>query len=171
MTDVEAGSVSRPPSADPHVLQPGHSPTPFTADEIRRGCPPGRTIRLLVESAAGEPHVRLSRFLEGDEEGADIEAMRLTTDGEPMGPPEKRRTTWLELQAHASFPSGQTTVEPEVIDIPIGRLACLRYTVDDGSSVHTFWFATTLPGMPVRFTTQEAGVVTTTVTMIGDDRE
>ena len=29
---------------DPHVLGPGLAPTPFTADEIRQGCRPGRPV-------------------------------------------------------------------------------------------------------------------------------
>jgi hypothetical protein len=36
--------------SDPHVLGPDLTPTPFTADETRHGCPEGRLIRLRVES-------------------------------------------------------------------------------------------------------------------------
>jgi hypothetical protein len=59
---------------------------------------------------------------------------------------------------------------PERIEIPVGTLDCLRYTLIDGETMQTFWFATTAPGMPVRFTTQEAGRVTSTVTMVADDQ-
>ena len=31
-------------AGDPHVLGPGLAPTPFTADEIRQGCRPGRFV-------------------------------------------------------------------------------------------------------------------------------
>ena len=37
-------------TADPHQLRPDHLPTPFSADEIRVGCP-GRTVRSLVTPA------------------------------------------------------------------------------------------------------------------------
>jgi hypothetical protein len=32
----------------------------------------------------------------------------------------------------------------------MGPLDCLRYVVTDGDDVDTFWFARSLPGMPVR---------------------
>ncbi len=35
--------------ADPHILHPDHAPTPFTADEIRTGCPAGRTVTMAVD--------------------------------------------------------------------------------------------------------------------------
>jgi hypothetical protein len=154
---------------DQHVLDSEHAPTPFTAAEIRSGCPEGRAIRLLVEPADGEPFVRVTRFLHCDESGADQEALRLTISGDSVEPARAYRSAWVELQAHASFPSDRTTIKEETIDIPIGTLDCLRYTVRDGSSVQTFWFATTLPGMPVKFTTHENGRLVTAVTMIGND--
>ena len=40
---------------DPHVLSPDLLPTPFSADEIRDGCPAGRTCRTLVEPADAKP--------------------------------------------------------------------------------------------------------------------
>lgn len=43
------------PTEDPRVVQPGHAQTPFTADEIREGCPTGRTIGLLVEPPDADP--------------------------------------------------------------------------------------------------------------------
>jgi hypothetical protein len=153
---------------DPHILGPGQAPTPFTADEIRQGCPPGRTIRLLVELNGAEPFVRINRFTDCDAHGATLERMRLGADGEPMDPVEAHRSTWLELQAHASFPADRSTIVPETIEIPIGVLECLRYTVTDGSSVETFWFAKSAPGMPVKVVGREAGRVTGTVTMIDD---
>jgi hypothetical protein len=151
---------------DPHILEPGRAPTPFTAVEIRRGCPAGRTIRLLVESEDIEPLLRINQFVECDERGATIERTRFTTDGEPLGPPEADRTTWAQLQAHASFPADQTSILPETSETPLGVLECLRYTVTDGSTVQTFWFAKETPGMPVRSKTQTAGRVTSTVTMM-----
>ena len=153
---------------DEHILAPGHAPTPFTADEIRRGCPPGRTIRLLVESEGHEPLIRTNRFVSCDDEGAVIERARLTTEGEPTGPVETDHATWAELQAHASFPVEHTDVEPERIELPIGTLDCLRYRVRDGSSIQTFWFAVSAPGMPVKYTTEESGRLSTVVTMVAD---
>ena len=153
---------------DPHILGPGQASTPFTAGEIRQGCPSGRTIRLLVEPDGQEPFIRVNRFVDCDADGATIERTRVGASGEPIGPPEAHRSTWLELQAHASFPADRTTIVPEALAIPIGRLECLRYTVTDGSSVDTFWFAKSAPGMPVKVIGREAGRVTSTVMMIDD---
>ena len=145
---------------DPHILGPGLTPTPFTAAEIRDGCPPGRTIRLLVEDDGEPPHVRYNRFVDCDEAGALLERGR---EGEPG---ERSRSTWAGLQAHAAFPVAATTVEPDTIDIPLGVLDCTRYTVRDDDGVTVFWFAPAYPGMPVRFSRVEDGRTIATTTMI-----
>ncbi len=152
---------------DPHVLGPGLAPTPFTADEIRAGCPAGRTIRLLVEDDGAQPGIRYNRFVECDESGALIERGR---DGEPG---ERSRSTWAGLQAHAAFPIEATTIRYDTIDIPLGVLDCVRYTVrdeDDGDGITEFWFAPAYPGMPVRYTRIEHGRAVGTTTMIESSR-
>jgi hypothetical protein len=116
---------------DPHQLQPGHAPTPFVADEIRAGCPVGRTIRLLVDGE-GESYVCVQRFAACDESGATIESWREGDDGRVAGQKASRRSTWLELQGHASFPAANTQIAPDELELPIGRLRCLRYTVRAG---------------------------------------
>jgi len=155
---------------DPHILGPGLTPTPFTADEIQRGCPVGRTIRLLVEAEGEKPFLRTNRFVACDEVGATIESARLTIDGQPMGPAEASRSTWLELQSHASFQAARTDIMPEAINIPLGVLDCLRYTVSDGSTIKSFWFAREAPGMPVKYIRHEAGRVVSSVTMIANTK-
>jgi len=152
--------------ADPHILGPGLLPTPFTADEIRQGCPDGRRIRLLVEIDGKDPFLRTNRFDAVDADGATITSRRLAMDGTPLAPAEADRTTWRQLQEHASFPADRTTITLDVIELPIGTLECLRYTRTDGATTSTFWFAKSAPGMPVRYTTEVAGHVTSTVTMV-----
>ena len=61
-------------TADPHQLRPDHLPTPFSAEEIRVGCPPGRTVRSLVIQPRSEPYVHVTRFVAGDAEGAEQES-------------------------------------------------------------------------------------------------
>jgi hypothetical protein len=156
-------------ASDPHVVELGHAPTPFTAEEIRHGCPAGRTIRLRVESAGGETLVRTTRFVDCDEQGAIQERALFSVDGEPLGPVQTDRSSWAELQAHASFPAARTAISEEPLDTPLGRLDCLRYTVADRSTVETLWFATAKPGMPVRFVSEVDGQITNAVTMIGDE--
>ena len=151
---------------DERVLAEGRAPTPFTAAEIRDGCPSGRMIRLLVEPATQDPYVRVHRFIDTDEEGALQESSRLTADGAPLGEPETHRVTWRGLQAHASFADAHTTIEREPLETNMGLLDCLRYTVDTGDGIDTYWFAIALPGMPVKYTNSHGGEVTNTVTMI-----
>ena len=150
---------------DPHVLEPGTAPTPFTADEIRDHCEAGKTIRVRIEIAEEEPVVRQNRYVDLDDSGATLERSQLSLDGTPIGEPEADRVTWLDLQSHASFPAGVTTIEPERIETPLGELDCLRYTVLDGAIEKVFWFATALPGMPVRTETRDDGRIVMTVTM------
>jgi hypothetical protein len=157
----------RPESAaDPHVMAPGHAPTPFTADEIRRACPVGRALRLLIEPADGPPLHRLNRYVRSDEYGATIERSGVGADGEPDGPPDVDEVSWHDLQRHASFPADQTTIEPETIETPLGAKECRRYTVTDGTARQVFWFAVDVPGMPIRYLTEESGRVVMTVSII-----
>lgn len=153
---------------DPHVLGPDVLPTPFTADEIRGGCPTGRLTRMRVESPDAAPYERFSRFVDCDDEGATMERGP-AADGEPAGESQHARTTWLDLQAHAAFPRSQTTVASDVIETPLGRLDCLRYTVLGGSDTVMFWFDTSRPGMPVRVVTERDGHPVETSTMIADE--
>ena len=140
---------------DPHVLAPDHAPTPFTAAQIRDACRPGLTLDVRVDG--DHPMTWRTRYLTCDDEGATFER---TTDG---GSPEPGQARWLELQEHASFPLAQTTIEPERIETPLGVLDCLRYTVRDGDVEKVLWFATSLPGMPVRMTTRRDGRVVATL--------
>ena len=154
---------------DPHVLDPGHAPTPFTADEIRIGCPSGRTIRLRVEVEGETSFQRVSRFADCDESGATLERFGLSLDSAPLGETETNRVTWLDLQAHASFPAAITTIEPDRIETAIGELDCLRYTVRDGSTDNVFWFANDVPGMPIRYLTRADGRVVSTVSVVANE--
>jgi hypothetical protein len=133
------------------------APTPFTADEIRAGCPAGRVIELLVEEADQPPHHRTNHFIDTDEAGATVEH---TPSGATV------RSTWAEMQAHASFPEAVTTIDQDTIEIPLGTLDCHRYTVRDGDTVMTFWFSPAYPGMPVRYRQEENGSVLSQTTML-----
>ena len=156
------------PSMDPHVLQPGHAPTPFTAEQIRTRSTEGRVKHIRVESADEATYVRLVRFVDCDDDGATLERVRLTADGAPDGAVERSRVTWFGLQSHASFPADRTAIEEERIDTPAGTYDCLRYTVDEDDGVGVFWFAKAAPGMPVRYTRWVGGEVVSTTTVIAD---
>jgi hypothetical protein len=155
-------------SRDPHFLAPGRAPTPFTADEIRAGCPAGRTTRLRVEVVGEAAFHRLSRFVECDEAGATLERSRLSLDGSVLSEPEVDRVTWRGLQGHASFAADDTTIEADRIETAIGELDCLRYTVREGTTDEVFWFAKDLPGLPIHCLTRTDGRVATTVSVVED---
>ena len=156
------------PTDDPHVLAAGTAPTPFTADEIRAGCPEGRTITLLVEPADGPAWRRVNRFVHADPEGATLQRWRVGADGEVDGEITAARTTWLQFQGHASFPEDTVAIAPDTVELPMGTFEALRYTVDDADGVTTFWFAHAFPGMPVRYESSVSGGVERT-TMIRND--
>ncbi len=173
MTSDEPASdrdVNGEPSADPHVLAAGTAPTPFTAAEIRSGCPEGRTITLLVEPATGPSWLRVNRFVDTDEDGAILQRWRLGPDGQREGAIDSTRLTWLQLQGHASYLADAVTIAPDTVDLPMGTFEALRYTVDDEDGVATFWFAWAFPGMPVRYESPADGAGVDRTTMVGNDQ-
>jgi hypothetical protein len=136
------------------VLDPGHAPTPFTAAEIRAGCPEGRMVTVRNVDSNRQVSYWTTTFTACDETGTVLVNQAVDGEGSPVGEARRFKTTWDELQGHASFPAGQTTVTQEPIATPLGQLDCLRYEIDDGESIRTLWFATDLPGLPIK--TQEA---------------
>ena len=155
---------------DPHRLEAGHLPTPFTAAEIRDHSLPGRTVRSLIVKAGVEPYVRVMRVVSADADGGVREFWTETADGRPLTEPEREHSTFLELQGHASMPADTTRIDEETIDIPAGRYDCLRYTRVDGDTIDTFWFATSAPGAPMRFEKRIAGELVFSSTAIEDRR-
>jgi len=153
---------------DPYRLHPEDLPTPFTAEQIRGGCPPGRTVRSLVIEAGSDPYISVTRFVAGDTEGGDQEHWRETPDGRRLTPTERSRSTWLEFQGHASMPAATTRITEEDIEIRAGRYACLRYTRAEGDTVSTFWFARSAPGMPLKFEERVNGMLVFSSTAIED---
>ena len=139
---------------DPHRLSPDHLPTPFTAAEIRAASPAGRTLRYRIARAGQDVIVRVTRYVSSDDDGAVRESWDESVDGGRLTSPERDRSSWRELQRHASFPAATTERAEEEIAIPAGRFVCLRYTRIDEKGTWRFWFARDLPGQPVRFEQQ-----------------
>lgn len=116
------------------------------------------------------PYVHVTRFLTGDDEGSDQESWTETPDGTRLTDPSTSHSTWREFQGHASMPADRTEVVDETIDLPMGRFDCLRYTRTDEDGVSVFWFATTAPGMPLRFEQRVDGETVFSSTTLSDDR-
>jgi hypothetical protein len=155
---------------DPHLLRPDHLPTPFSAAEIRDAFQPGREVRSRLVRAGEEPVVRVRRSISGDSEGGVYEFWTESEAGQPLSEPVRDRSTWLELQGHASMPADQTVIEDVTIEVPMGRYEGRRYTRTSGDEVDTFWFAMELPGAPVRFEQRVRGELVFSSTAIEDRR-
>ena len=140
--------MSLPPDAN--RIRPDDLPTPFSATEIRAGCPLGRTIQLRSEARWGELTFRWIRFVEVDADGAVQEFQSTDAEGFPIGEPTRQRSSWLDLQQHASQPASTTAIHEVELELPFSKEACWRYTVTDHDKSKTFWFAKARPGMPVQ---------------------
>lgn len=151
---------------DPLRLSPDHLPTPFTAAEIRTACPAGRMLRYRIARAGQDAIVRVTRYVSSDDDGAVRESWHESVDGRRLTSPERDRSSWPELQRHASFPAATTTRAEEEIETPAGRFVCLRYTRIDEQGTWRFWFARDLPGQPVRFEQQVSHDTVFTATLI-----
>jgi hypothetical protein len=158
-----------PMPPESHRLRPDHLPTPFSAAQIRHGCPAGRTIRMREESPGEPPAFRTVRFVEVDEDGAVQEYQPTDAEGRPMGEPSRRRSTWLDLQRHASQPADATTVDEVELTVPFGAFPCWLYTVEAPDARRLLWFAKQLPGHPVQIEEWVDGVLTARSTMVGSE--
>jgi hypothetical protein len=141
--------MALPPES--HRLQPDHLPTPFSAEQIRIGSPVGRRI-LMREGAPNEPPTyRRIVLVANDAEGATHEYTPTDADGLPMGPSVERRSSWLELQAHASQPAATTSCDETTLELAWGTEDCWRYVARDEDGETRLWFAKPVAGMPVLF--------------------
>jgi hypothetical protein len=159
--------MSLPP--DGNRIRPDHLPTPFSAADIRAGCPVGRTIQLRSEGPGGELSFRRIRFVEVDAAGAVQEFQSIDAGGLPIGEPTRRRSSWLDLQQHASQPASATEIDEVDLALPFGTEACWRYTVGGRDERVTFWFAKGRAGMPVQVEQQVGGELVSRSVVIADE--
>jgi hypothetical protein len=146
----------------------GAAPTPFTAHEIREGCPPGRETRLRLVTMADAPTITVNRFVNTHRDGGQHETWTEDEAGMRITGPKRSEFRWTDLQAHASFPAASTDIEVETITTELGTFECDRYVVTSDNSVSTFWFAKDLPGLPIRFNTVTDDQTVVTATLISN---
>jgi hypothetical protein len=158
--------MSLPPDAN--RMQPDHLPTPFSAADIRAGCPAGRTIRLQSEEG-GNVTFRRIRFVKVDADTAIQEFQATDAEGRSIGEPTLRRSGWLDLQSHASQPASATIIDEVDLALPLGTEACWRYMVGTRDEGVTLWFAKSRAGMPVQVEERVGGELVSRSVMIGDD--
>ena len=159
--------MSLPPDAN--RIQPDHLPTPFSAADIRAGCPLGRTILLQSQAPGSEPTFRQIRFVDVDDEGAVQEFQSTDAGGHTLGEPTRHRSSWIDLQRHASQPASATVIDEVELALPFGTEPCWRYTVNVGDERATFWFAKGRPGMPVQVEKRVGGELVSRSLVIADE--
>lgn len=138
----------------------GKAEPPFSAAEIRAATAPGRTYHYRM-GVGDEVHERLMVFVRVDDEGAEIEHRVLGPDGEVAETTPARRSTWQDLEGHATYPRAGTTVSEVEITVPAGTFAGWLYEVreqtDKGPQLTRAWFARELPGAPVKHQVEVGG--------------
>jgi len=159
-----AAAPDEKPAEDPRRMQPGHAPTPYTAEELRKACPEGRTDVFRVERKDGVV-LLTNTFLKCDEKGTEVESATAKEDGTKLGG-GKKTSTWKELQAHASSPEADTKITEETVEVPAGKFECWLYVVSQGTSVRRMHFAKKLPGPPVKMVMETDGKTSLTMTLL-----
>ena len=108
-----------PPEAN--RMRPDSVPTPFSAEEIRKGCPNGRINTFRIENPGKDPHLNYQRFHDGTKDAANVESYRTTREGKLIGKKASHEWPWKSLQAHASSPKATTTITEGKIETPAGN--------------------------------------------------
>ncbi len=154
-------------NADARRLRPDHAPTPFTAEEIRKACPEGRTDTYRIERRSEKPWKYTVKFLKCDRDGADVESTNTLEDGKTKT--TKDRQAWVDFLTQASFPEIDTKITEETIEVPAGKFECWLYTVQkregDAATVRMY-FAKKLPGPPIKMTSEELGKTVFSMTLL-----
>jgi hypothetical protein len=163
------GVETRKP-AEANRMESGHAPTPFSAEEIRSGCPKGRKIVFQVEMFGKPLLFRTTEFVSADEKGTVMETLTKGSDGKQIGKRQMVIAKWKELQAHASFPEARTEIRTEKYTTPAGTFDCWLYTVKETKAGKTnekrLWFAISLPGPPVCYEEKADGRLTYRLIML-----
>jgi len=75
------------------------------------------------------------------------------TREDPVGDETLSTSTWEGFRQHAEFPAALTTIELQTITTDLGRFDVQVYRVKPAEGTgptRVFYFATTLPGPPIR---------------------
>jgi hypothetical protein len=159
------------PSEEVRTMRDGAAPTPFTAAQIREACPPGRRSTYRIEIPGRPVFLQTFHFLESDEEGCDIEMIRTNLEGISLAEPSTSRSTWEELQSHASWPKNATTIRVADVEVPAGpfpeaSLYIVERTAGGKATVTQSYFARELPGPPVKMVQLVDGETLMTMTLV-----
>lgn len=131
---------------------------PFSAEQIREEWVEGLELRVRRVTPEGETIERW-KVVEADTDGATIEKTTVDTEGRIIGETRAQHSAWTELRDHASFPAAGSSRRRTVENTPLGKLEGWLYTIPDetAGTVSEFFFASSLPGAPVRLRVFENG--------------
>jgi hypothetical protein len=158
------------PSAEERRMTPNDMPTPFSADQIRKGCPP-ESRRVYRMEPKGRPlDYILYTFKEPTSEGCLAEQTPCDAQGKVKGEMRKHFVRWDDLQRLTSFPADATTADEADLKTPAGTFRCMHYVVvrkgKKGAGVDKYWFAWNLPGPWVRLEQYVNGERKFTMTLV-----
>jgi hypothetical protein len=173
---ASSGQAGAPrlPAVD-NAMEEGNLPTPFSAEEIRQGCPVGRRIVWKIVAGQGAPPAyQRMLFVESDADGAMVESVTVSESGEAIGAAKSGRSSWPELQAHGSYPKEGSLLAPlEDVGSPLGEQRpgwFYRVAKADGTAL-LVWFEEGRAGPPVRLEQRDAaGITVFRMEMASDDR-
>lgn len=130
----------------------GHTPYPYTADQIAGSWVTGLVLTWAITGEDGQVMHQRWEVGETDDEGVTITYFDTDADGAVLGEGDSASNTWLELRNHASFPAERTTVEAVTLQTPFGEHPAKRYTVapsEEGGPTKVYWFGDDTPGAPL----------------------
>lgn len=158
-------TANLPPES--HRLAPDRHPTPFSGEQIRDASPPGTRVAFRVEQEGEDPVIERWEFVSVGQVDGTRRRWTQLPDGTVIDGPAEETSTWLSLQAHASYRADTTTLTAGVVEIPMGSFEGWIYTIrNDDGSVTTASFAHDFPGPPVLMETVRKGEVVFRMTLI-----
>ncbi len=153
-------------------MQAGYAPTPFSAEQIRAKCEPGRTVVFEVETV-GEPLIhQVFHFTKNAAGESVLQSWVEDSERNRIAEVSTMPAEWEVLQSHASFPEAQSSIGVFDVTVPLGTFSCWIFTVraeEDGHKlVDRFSFAKVLPGPPILYEREVDGAILTSMRMIAD---
>jgi hypothetical protein len=150
-------------------IQPDHAPTPFSAEEIYKGCPQGRKIVFQLETFGKAVMFQSLEFQMVEKDEVVFESITKDAGGKQIGSRKMTVGKWKDLQAHASFLKDETVITTESFTTSAGTFECWLYTISSKTkkkNVKRLWFAKKLPGPPICYEEKQDGTVIFKMTML-----
>ncbi|OGL41050.1 MAG: hypothetical protein A2161_17980 [Candidatus Schekmanbacteria bacterium RBG_13_48_7] len=155
-------------------LEKDHAPTPYSSEEIREGCPPGRTMLFRCTVPEKPDYFKVMAFENCDIERACFQEYSLDSGGNLIGEKQNSQLNWTDLQQHASFSKTETMLSMVAIETELGYFQCWHYTVQTesgGKKKEThYYFSKTNPGPPVLLIEKVENKTILKMTMIVNSR-